>query len=169
MIGLDVCSLNTYAATGGTLADMAALLKADDLRCVEVLGLEVDTDRQAAIAMARDAERVVGALGAEYVLSILSTPSNESIFDTVGTCTDIIGADRGSLAVKFMPTSPVASMGAAVDLCESIGFDRAGVLFDTWHFFRGTDDVTDLEAFPMAALGYAQFDDNAKRLYGFEV
>jgi sugar phosphate isomerase/epimerase len=159
LIGLDVYSLNTYAATGGSLADVAALLKAHDLGCFEVLGLEVGTDRQAAIAMARDAARVVGALGAEYVLTILSTPPDDSILDTVGTCADIIGTDGGSLALEFMPTSPVASMGAAVDLCESIGLDRARVLIDTWHFFRGTDDMTDLEAFPMAALGYVQFDD----------
>jgi len=159
LIGLDVYSLHTYAATGGSLEDVAALLKSHDLSCFEVLGLEVGADREAAIAMARDAGHVVGALGAEYVLTIVSTPPDESVVETMSACADIIGSEGGSLALEFMPTSPISSMGAAVDLCESIGLDRARVLIDTWHFFRGTDEMDDLEAFPMAALGYVQFDD----------
>jgi len=77
----------------------------------------------------------------------------------MSACADIIGSEGGSLALEFMPTSPIATMGAAVDLCESIGLDRARVLIDTWHFFRGTDQMSDLKAFPMTALGYVQFDD----------
>src|SRR5450631_521147 len=63
MIGLDVYSLSTYTAMGGSLSDVTALLKAHGLSCFEVLGLEVGTDRDAAIAMAKEAGRVVGALG----------------------------------------------------------------------------------------------------------
>jgi sugar phosphate isomerase/epimerase len=159
LIGLDVYSLHTYAAAGGSLTDVAAQLKAHHLQCFEVLGLEVGADHNAATAMAKDAGRVVGALGAEYVLTILSTPPDPAVVETMSECADIIGAEGGALALEFMPTSPSATMGAAVDLCVSVGLDRARVLIDTWHFFRGSDDMADLEAFPMTALGYVQFDD----------
>ena len=36
---------------------------------------------------------------------------------------------------------------------------RAGLLLDTWHFFRGATTWDDLASVPLDAIAYVQFDD----------
>ena len=37
--------------------------------------------------------------------------------------------------------------------------DRAGVVIDSWHFFRGESSWQDLETVPLSRIAYVQFSD----------
>ena len=36
-----------------------------------------------------------------------------------------------------MPYGGVRSLSEGIDVCSAVGWDRCGLLVDTWHFFRG--------------------------------
>ncbi len=44
-------------------------------------------------------------------------------------------------------------------MCDAVGAERAAVLVDSWHVFRGTDTVAGVAATPAEAIAYVQFDD----------
>ena len=53
----------------------------------------------------------------------------------------------------------MSSIPAALDLVERVGRDRAGILLDTWHHFRGPDTFEVLDGLALEHVAYVQFDD----------
>jgi sugar phosphate isomerase/epimerase len=69
-------------------------------------------------------------------------------------------ADVGARpAIEYLPFTPANSIATARRLVDHVGTDRARILFDTWHHFRGPDHDADLEAAPVELIAYVQFDD----------
>ena len=60
---------------------------------------------------------------------------------------------------EFSPLGTVPSIPAALAVVEAAGVDRAGVVIDSWHFFRGESRWKDLEAVPLGRIAYVQFSD----------
>jgi sugar phosphate isomerase/epimerase len=50
--------------------------------------------------------------------------------------TDILAAAGVRVALEFFPYGALPTLESALAACEAIGWDRCGVLLDTWHFFR---------------------------------
>ena len=156
LVGLDMYSLDALSVASGALS---RALDHHGLRCFEMLGLSVDDDDRTSLAMARAVARWVGESGAEWVLTVVAAPVDAALVDRFGRCADLVVAEGGRLALEFLPFLPVSTLADARSLCDAVGADRARVLIDSWHVFRGTDTLAGVTATPADAIGYVQFDD----------
>jgi sugar phosphate isomerase/epimerase len=74
-------------------------------------------------------------------------------------------ADAGiAVHLEFVPFPPIGSLAVAWDIVR--GADRAngGILFDTWHFFRGEPDLDLLATIPGDRIFSVQVSDGAAEL-----
>ena len=156
LVGLDMYSLDALGVPPGALR---RALDHHGLRCFEMLGLSVDDDDATSLKMAAAVARWVAESGADWVLTIVAAPVDAELVDRFGRCADLVVAEGGRLALEFLPFLPVSSIDGARSLCDAVGAQRARVLIDSWHVFRGTDTLAGVAATPAEAIGYVQFDD----------
>ena len=155
-VGLDMYSLDLLEVAPGVVARS---LRDHGLRCFEMLGLSVDGDEAASLAMARSVARWVGEANADWVLTVVSAPVDDELVDRFGRCADLVAAEGGRLALEFLPFLPVSTIESARAVCDAVGTNRARVLIDSWHVFRGTDTLAGVAATPVDSIAYIQFDD----------
>jgi sugar phosphate isomerase/epimerase len=148
-IGVDLASIDAHVTAGGTVEEVTAALDAGGLQCSDVLVLVpgVDGDLRGtagtlgALAEALGAPMCIAAVGAPLPWPVLVA--------ALDACADLL-ADHGCrLAVEFTPYTPLATLDQAKDLCGEIGWDRAGLVLDSLHFFRSGapwPELTDLQA-----------------------
>ncbi|MEO5842745.1 MAG: hypothetical protein ABIQ73_05680, partial [Acidimicrobiales bacterium] len=77
-VGLDMYSLDALGIAPGTAA---RALQQHGLGCFEMLGLSVDSDETASLAMARSVARWVGEAHADWVLTVVSAPVDDELVD----------------------------------------------------------------------------------------
>jgi sugar phosphate isomerase/epimerase len=159
IIALDRFTIDAFRETGGTLADVRRMIDAHGLRCFEIVGMAIDDSDERSLAGAAQLAEIAGALAAPYVLVVVDARLGEETTARFGRCADVISVAGARIGLEFMPTRSVRRIADAVTMCRAVGLHKAQVLLDSWHFFRGDDDWADLDAIPVDALGYIQFDD----------
>jgi sugar phosphate isomerase/epimerase len=73
----------------------------------------------------------------------------------VSACCDILSAQGVRLALEFMAYGPLGTLSAARDLCGRLGWERCGLLLDSWHLMHagtGWDEVAALSADQIALV-----------------
>lgn len=74
-------------------------------------------------------------------------------------------ADIGARAhLEFTPLPPIASLAAAWRIVRDADRPNAGIVLDTWHFFRGTPDLDLLASIPGERIMSVQVNDGAAGL-----
>ncbi|MHB8467098.1 MAG: sugar phosphate isomerase/epimerase family protein [Acidimicrobiales bacterium] len=74
-------------------------------------------------------------------------------------------ADEGvAVHLEFTPFRPIGSLSAAWQIVRDAGRPNGGILFDTWHFFRGEPDFDLLTRIPGDRIFAVQISDGAARL-----
>jgi sugar phosphate isomerase/epimerase len=143
----------------GAVERAAALIHRNGLRCSDISSLLVRRDDDATMDNAREIARTAGVLGADFVLTLLYTRVSEESIDRLGRCAEIVRASGARLAVEFAPTGAIDCIRAARSIVDQIGSEHAGMLIDSWHFFRGPSEWRDLETVPLERIAFVQFDD----------
>jgi sugar phosphate isomerase/epimerase len=167
---IDGVSLVTAAAAAGfpdvglgpVLADpagCAAALARTGLNCHELLALPVKSAAESTVATAAALVEAAAVVRPDWVLTVLRNGLGPDTAPVIARCAAMFAEVGTRLAVEFSPLGPVASMADALAVVEAAGQDRAGVLIDTWHFFRGPSTWQDLETVPLEKIAYLQFDD----------
>jgi sugar phosphate isomerase/epimerase len=158
--GPDVFSLRRWEAAGRSLDELRDAVHARDMRVWELANLHLGA-REQTLADAHDIARMAATLGATWVLTNVGAPVDAglcALFDEV--CA--ILADEGDgvrPAIEYLPWTPAHSIGTTLPLVDHVGTDRARVLYDVWHHFRGPDTWAELEAAPADTVAYVQFSD----------
>jgi sugar phosphate isomerase/epimerase len=67
---------------------------------------------------------------------------------------------------EFMPITAVADVAAAWAIVEAAARDNGGLVFDSWHFYRGTPDLAALERVPGDRIFAVQLSDAAAQVRG---
>ena len=140
-------------------ASCAALLAAAGLRCHELLALAVTADEEATLRHARRLAAAAAAVRAPWVLTAFLAPLDRTTTPLIGRCAAVLAEADAGLAVEFSPLGPVSSIAAALEVADAAGAGRAGVLIDSWHFFRGDSAWEQLACIPLERIAYVQFDD----------
>ncbi len=152
-----------FSAVGLAAADAsvagAALLEASGLRCHELLALMVSTDKEATLAQASQLAEAAARVRARWVLTIFLTPLESMNVPLLRRCAAMFAAAGAGLAVEFSPMGPVATLADALGVVGLADAGQAGVLIDTWHFFRGETTWEQLAQVPLEQIAYVQFDD----------
>jgi sugar phosphate isomerase/epimerase len=158
LFGPDVFSLDAWVDSGRTTGELADLLDARGMRCWEISGIEVG-EADASLASARHIRELASALKPSWVLTNVVAPIDASLCETFSRVCDVLAEAGVRPAVEYLPFTPANSIATTRVLIDHVGVERAGILFDTWHHFRGPDTDADLEAAPLDLVAYVQFDD----------
>jgi sugar phosphate isomerase/epimerase len=127
-------------AVAGRIGDLG--LTATDFSAFR-LGPDGGRDERVAASMARRC----AALGIPVCALVLYAPASPELDDRIDRCADLFAARGVRLALEFIPYSSVRTLAEARDVCARAGFERCGLLVDTWHLARSGGapaDLTDL-------------------------
>jgi sugar phosphate isomerase/epimerase len=158
LFGPDMFSLDAFVAGGGRLESLAEHLAARGMRCWEIAALDIG-DEAATLAHAAHMAELAEVLRPEWILTNVSVPIDAAACATFEKICVILAAVGARPAVEYLPFTPADRIAAARTLVDHVGTDRARILFDTWHHFRGPDDWPELESAPLDLVAYVQFDD----------
>lgn len=158
LFGPDVFSLDRYVDEGGRVEDLASMIADSGMQCYEIAALNIGPAEHTLPAAHHMAE-IARILKPTWILSNVGARVDEALGDTFSQVCDILAAEGCRPAVEYLPFTPGYNIATAQQLVDYVGRDRAKVLFDTWHHFRGTDTWVELEAAPADLVAYVQFDD----------
>jgi sugar phosphate isomerase/epimerase len=133
-VGLDDLTVGAYLRAGGTLDGLGALLASHGLECTDVGVLRIGACevRTAAGALAA----LASAAGAGICIAALYTATADEAFDDLCIGATILAEAGVHAALEFAPYGGLRSLADAIAVCDAVGWDRCGLLVDTWHFFR---------------------------------
>ena len=104
---------------------------------------------------------IFGARHLNLIAPIASLASVDSLTEQFATTCDRC-ADAGVAAhLEFIPWPPVDSLRAAWNLVRAADRPNGGIMFDTWHFFRGAPDLALLATIPGERIFSLQLSDGA--------
>jgi sugar phosphate isomerase/epimerase len=109
-----------------------------------------------------DALRMCEALGVTSLSAIATGSSDVPVPELAGYFARICDRAAGFGArvhLEFIPFTIVATLRTAWDLVCAAGRPNGGLVFDTWHFFRGEPQFDVLETIPGDRIFQIQLDD----------
>lgn len=111
------------------------MLRSRKLACTDVGVLPVGTDN--VLAAAEALAHVASVTGAELCIAALYAPATRAdAIRALQACAEILAEAGARLALEFAGYGALQRLADAIALCEAVGWDRCGLLIDTWHFFR---------------------------------
>jgi sugar phosphate isomerase/epimerase len=100
---------------------------------------------------ARECLELAAELGAivnaAHVFGTSATPVTQ-LTDAVGSFAGLAEAAGVGLAIEFVPGTGIPDLATATAIVTAVGTGRAGIMFDTWHFYRSGGTLEDLAAVP---------------------
>ena len=121
------------------------------------LGADASTDERVAASMARRC----AALGIPLCALVLAVPPSPAVDDRIARVADVFAASEVRLALEFVPYTAVRTLAEARAVCERVGYDRCGVLVDTWHLARSGGSPADLADLGSHEIACVQLADAA--------
>src|SRR5829696_7339586 len=82
-----------------------------------------------------------------------------------GVC-DRAAAFGAQVHLEFIPMTAIPDLASAWAIVQGADRPNGGILFDTWHFFRGDPDFAVLEGVPGERIFAVQIDDAAAEVRG---
>jgi sugar phosphate isomerase/epimerase len=141
--------------------DVAALLAEHGLRCTEVgvlrIGAAADPARLAALA---------AAVGACTCIAAVSRHSTTAVSE-LRAAADTLHPLGIRIALEHAAYSGLRTVADAVDVCAAVGWDRCGLLVDSWHVFRAeADPWRTLAALDASQIELVHLNDGAAEPVG---
>jgi len=157
--GVDRFSVAAWVESGKHIEELAALIESQGMRCWEFTAAFVIADRDSTLASARAVVDMAAAFKPRWVqINGLAAVTDETR-ETCRLATELVANIGAGVALEYLPFTPINNIASTLDLFGTLPPQRAGVLVDTWHHFRGSDEWHDLEALPLERIAYVQFDD----------
>ncbi|MDT3444191.1 TIM barrel protein [Pseudofrankia sp. BMG5.37] len=144
---------------GGADEKAAAAFDTAGLRCHELMALLFTGRDDTVLRHAARLATSAAAVRAEWVVATFLAPLGGQTLDLIKRSADVFAEAGARLAVEFSPLGGVPSIDAAIEVVEAAGPERAGVLIDSWHFFRGGAPWEQLEQVPLDRVAYVQLAD----------
>jgi sugar phosphate isomerase/epimerase len=131
-VGIDAF---TAAGPGGFDGELIGeLLRRHRLVCTEVgvlaAGPGMGSDASAELA------GLAASTGARVCVTVAATPPGGDLVAALKASAEVLGEAGVRMALEFLPYGPLSTLADAVDICDSVGWERCGVLLDSWHFFN---------------------------------
>jgi sugar phosphate isomerase/epimerase len=158
LFGPDTFSLDAWIADGRTVRELAQMIEAHGMQCWEIAALNL-AEREATLAEARHVAELAAVLQPQWILTNVGAPVDRELCETFAMVCDVLAVVGTRPAIEYLPFTPANSLATAKVLVEHVGTERARILFDTWHHFRGPDTDADLDAASADLIAYIQFDD----------
>ncbi len=132
-VGLDLWSVEEFLADGGSVADLGRLVAGCGLPCTDLVALRIDDDEAAVTARTDLLLDVAAATGAAVVAATFRTDPDGRAVERLGRAVERFHAAGIRVALEPVPYLPLATIDAGIGVCESLGWERIGLLVDSWH------------------------------------
>lgn len=114
---------------------------------------------------------VADAFGARHMNVGDINPSGEHVALEVVAERFAAVCDRAAVhgllvAIEFLPWTDIPDAITAWEIARRAGKSNGGILVDSWHYFRGSTDATQLRAIPSDRIFAVQLDDAAAERVG---
>jgi sugar phosphate isomerase/epimerase len=160
-IALDWFTLRAAERAGLGLSAITELLRDLGLVVTDLsalgLGADASTDERVSASMARRCAE----LGVPLCALVLTVPPSSVLYDRIARCADAFSASGVRLALEFVPYTAVRTLAEARAVCERVGWERCGLLVDTWHLARGGGAPSALAGLGPHELACVQLADAA--------
>jgi sugar phosphate isomerase/epimerase len=93
-----------------------------------------------------------------------TTETTESLTQRFAVACDRFAEVGVDVHLEFVPAPPIGSLATAWQIVQDAGRPNGGILFDTWHFFRGEPDLDLIGAIPGDRIFSVQINDGADTL-----
>ena len=132
--GFRNVGLDDLTVAGRDPGDVAALLRSHDLVCTDVGVLRVGEGdvRKSATKLAA----LASATGAGICIAALYTDTPDEAIPALRAGAAVLAESGVRTALEFVPYGSLPTLSGAIAVCAAVGWDRCGLLVDTWHFFR---------------------------------
>ena len=74
-------------------------------------------------------------------------------------CAFALRGAGATVALEFAPYSHLRTLAETIRICELVGWDRCGVLLDSWHFARSGSPWVELRALRADQVSLVHLDD----------
>ena len=151
----DVFSLRAYQQAGKPLEALGEQLASLGLRCFEISGLNVGEED----STQQELDELIGmaaALKSEFMTTRIVLPVDDAICARVAGCEARLLEVGCRVGLEFSAGSELHSIDEARHFIERAGLRAAGIVIDSWHFFRTGAPWAELEGLPVAQLAYVQ-------------
>jgi sugar phosphate isomerase/epimerase len=135
--GFRDVGLDDLTVGGADPEEVAALLRAHGLACTDVGVLRVGAGD-----VRTQAESLAGlgsATRAGVCIAALYTRTPDEALPDLHTAAAVLGDAGIRIALEFAPYGGLRTLADAVGGCAAVGWERCGLLVDTWHFFRSDE------------------------------
>jgi sugar phosphate isomerase/epimerase len=156
-VGLDQVTVDAHLRAGGRLDELSSLLQAYGLHCTDVGVLTVAGPEPAGAPELADLAR---AIDAPLCLTAWSVADG---IEGLLAAANVMGAAGARLALEFVPYGGLPTLPQAIAACEAVGWDRCGLLVDTWHFFRSGAVWPQLRALEAGQIALVHVNDGPAR------
>ena len=161
LIGLDLPTVDAYVAGGGSLDALARLLAAAGLGVTDVVALSLRPGDDPA-ALAGRLAAVVAAVGAPVCVGAVAEPiGHDRVVAGFAAGLEPLAPTGARLAIEFGGYMGLRTLAETVAVCEALGWDRAGVLVDSYQCARAGTALADVAALGPGQIALVQFADAA--------
>ncbi|MCU1480503.1 MAG: xylose isomerase protein [Subtercola sp.] len=173
-VGLDSVALGSAMLTPAGRSDVADAVSARKLVCTDIGVLRVGQSDglESAAAFAALASEL-GSRSARHGVGgdrrvpccgvIVDAPLTAAVIEQLRICADVLWASRCRMAVEFMAYGPLGRLDDAAELCATIGWDRAGLLLDSWHVVHSGTALSEVAALDASQIALVQVSDGTRR------
>jgi sugar phosphate isomerase/epimerase len=155
--GFRGVGLDDLTVAGADPEEVAALLRSHGLVCTDVGVLRVG-----AVGIHPQAEALAAlaaATGAGVCIAALHTPTPAEALCDLRAATTVLADVGVRTALEFAPYGGLPTLADAIDVCSAVGWDRCGLLVDTWHFFRSDEPWSLLRSLDADQIALVHIND----------
>ena len=154
--GFRAVGLDDLIVAGRSTDEVAALLRSHGLTCTDVGVLRVSEG--AVREQCKSLAALATATGAPVCIAAISTRTDSSL-DDLRTGAAILAEAGVRVALEFLPYGGLRNLAEGIDVCSSVGWERCGLLVDSWHFFRGGEDWPLLRSLAAEQIALVHLND----------
>ncbi len=159
-ISFDLPSIEYFIAHDGPIDLLKANLDANGLTMLALHSLSISDDVESVKALTRAAVATCRVLGAQYLQAGVISPVDDRVIEATRRAHELCRDAGIGFAIEFLPFLPVATIAQTRALLKAARIAGRNFVIDTWHFFNGPDDWTELERLDADEIAYVQFNDH---------
>ena len=158
-VGLDVPSLRAHDEAGTSPTEIREVLDQCEISCYEIVPLSLSSNPDAVAESLASVCRFGPTVGARHVLATVRSLPDAALAENLRRASGTLGEAGLRVSLEFMPSSPLPSISAALDLIDRARVPEVAVVLDVWHFALGECEWPLLETLPLSRIGFIQLDD----------
>jgi len=159
--GFPAVGLDHFTLRGAAGDDLGPMLRGRGLACTDVGILPIG--RTDARSVAETLGHVAAAAGARTCIAAFFAPIDRGeAVRVLEDCAGILAGGGVRIALEFASYGGLTRLADAVALCDAVGWERCGLLLDTWHFFRSGADWRLLRTLRGSQIALVHWNDGTE-------